>query len=137
MTSSSIDEHRIPEPEGESPQSLASRELSSFEVRQYEDEIRRQWDTRIFTIKLDYLNVVSGLGLMFLRVLGIALLLIVLYLIVLILVHYTYPSESWLKPEELSRLENIYGRAAGVSAPIMLITNAWIIWWMSRTRRGR
>ena len=87
-------------------------------------------------LKLDYLNAVSGLGLVFLKFVGSVVLLIVLYMIGLVMVHYTAPNLGWLSPEELSRLENIYGRAAGVGAPIMLMTNAWIIWWMSRTRRA-
>ena len=125
----------IPPPDEDSAQGRALRELSLFEDRYYDRDTQRRWDRRVFDIKLDYLNTVSSLGLLSLRVVGGAMIFVVLYMMFLVLVHYT-TSWEWLSSEELSRLENIYGRVAGVAAPIMLISNAWIIWWMSRTRRG-
>ena len=136
MTTPHPEEHQIPPPETEPTPSSATRESSLFEGRQYEDEARRRWDRRIFSIKLDFLNTVSGLALWSVRAVGLLLLLIVLYMICLVAIHYTVPSAGWLSPEDLVRLEGIYGRAANVGAPVMLMANAWIIWWMSRTRRG-
>ena len=136
MTIPSPEEHQIPQAEEESTQGRAVRESSLFEGRQYEDDTRRQWDNRIFNIKLDYLSTFSRLGRWAVRLVGIAMILVLLYLIYLAVIHYTASRFSWLSPEELTRVENIYGRVAGVSAPIMLMSNAWIIWWMSRTRRG-
>lgn len=136
MTALHPEERQIPHPDEESSQDQATREVSLFEGRQYEDDTRRQWDSRIFSIKLDYLNTVSKLGLLSVRAIGVALLLVVLYMICLVVIHYTAPGVGWLSSTELSRLESIYGRAAIVGAPVMLMTNAWIIWWMSRTRRG-
>ena len=136
MTTPHPEEHQIPRPEEEPSQGRTAREFSLFEGREYEDDTRLQWDRRIFSIKLDYLNAVSQIGLWFVIAFGAALLVVVLYMIYLVVIHYTAPSAGWLSPVELSRLEGVYGRAASVSAPVMLITNAWIIWWMSRTRRG-
>ena len=137
MTTPRHEEHQIPHPEEESSQGRAEREFSLFEYRDYEDDTRRQWDRRIFRIKLDYLNTVSKLGLWFVKAVGVALILVVVYMICLVVVHYTMPNLGWLSTTDLSRLENIYGRTAIVGAPVMLMSNAWIIWWMSRTRRGQ
>ena len=127
---------QIPSPEEGSGQDRAERESSLFQGRGYEDDTRQQWDRRIFRIKLDYLNTVARLGLWTVRAIGVALLLVLLYMICLVVIHYTAPGIGWLSPMELTRLENIYSRTAGVGIPVMLMSNAWIIWWMSRTRRG-
>ena len=110
MTTSHPEEHQIPHPEEESSQGRAARELSLFEDRQYEGDTRRRWDSRIFSIKsikLDYLNTVSKLGLWSARAVSLALLLVVLYMICLVVIHYTAPGIGWLSPVELSRLENV------------------------------
>ena len=136
MTTPNHEDPRIPLPDEELSQTRAEGELSLFEARRYEDDTRRRWDSRIFSIKLDYLNTISKLGLWSVRAVGVALLLVLLYMIYLVVVHYTAPGIGWLAAGELTRLENVYGRATNVAAPVMLMTNAWIIWWMSRTRRG-
>lgn len=136
MTTPVPEEHQIPYPKEGLAQGHATREVSLFGDRQYEDDTRRQWDNRIFNIKLDYLNTLSRLGRWAVRLVGLAMILVLLYAICLVVIHYTAPNFAWLSSDELSRLENTYGRAAGVGAPVVLMSNAWIIWWMSRTRRG-
>ena len=136
MTIPPPDPPHIPPPDEDPDQGRARLEFSLFEDRDYEADTQRQWDRRIFAIKLDYLNTFSRLGRWAVRLVGGFMLIVVLYMIGLVVIHYTIPQWDWLSTEELGRLESIYGRAAGVGAPIMLISNAWIIWWMSRTRRG-
>ena len=83
MTIPSPEEHQIPQAEEESTQGRAVRKSSLFEGRQYEDDTRRQWDNRIFNIKLDYLSTFSRLGRWAVRLVGIAMILVLLYLIYL------------------------------------------------------
>ena len=135
MTTPQPEEHQIPHPETELSPGHASRESSLFEGRLYDDDTRQQWNRRIFRIKLNFLNAASSIGLWSVWAIGFLLLLVVLYMICLVVIHYTMPDIAWLTTEELGRLEKIYGRAAVVGAPVMLMTNAWIIWWMSQRNR--
>ena len=135
MSTSQPEEHQIPHTGTEPTTGRASRESSLFEVGQYEDEMRQQWDRRIFNIKLDFLNAASWLGLWSFRAVGVLLLLVLLYMICLFVIHYTMPDIAWLEDNELTRLEGMYGQATIVGAPVALMANAWIIWWMSQRNR--
>ena len=56
------------------------------------------------------------------------------YLVVFIVIHYTIPQLDWLEPGYLKRLEGLYSRLAVVATPVILVSNAWMIWWFSRPR---
>ena len=60
--------------------------------------------------------------------------LIVLYMIALVLIHYTFPSVAWLSEEQLGVLGNLYTKSVRFGVPFMLVSNAWLIWYASRSR---
>ena len=68
----------------------------------------------------------------------VTVLIVVLYLTWLGIIHYTAGEHRhWLTPEQLGLLENIYSSVARTTAPLMLLTNAWLVAYVFRTSRQR
>ena len=59
------------------------------------------------------------------------------YLAILVIVHYTMPALSWLSDSELQQLEGFYSQTAVVFVPLSLITNAWLVAAYLRNRRAQ
>ena len=59
---------------------------------------------------------------------------IVLWLIVIVVVHYTIPRIGWLTPAELTTLGKIYSNFTQFVAPAALISNAWLVAYFSIRR---
>ena len=105
----------------------------------YDDPITRQreeqaylWSGLLFKLKVVSLVVVFFIAIV--ATIGIAI--VVGFLVILALIHYTIPSWGWLSSDELSRLSSIYGNFAKFAAPAAMITNAWLVAYFG-TRRWR
>lgn len=61
-------------------------------------------------------------------------LFVALLLIVIVVAHYLIPQWDWLKPEQLTVLGNWYAKSASFIAPVALITNAWLVAYISIKR---
>lgn len=81
------------------------------------------WSELTFSIKR--WAIIAATIIAVLVVVGLAAL--VVWLVLVLVIHYTAPNLGWLKPEELTRLGIVYGNFAKVAAPIALLTNAWLV----------
>ena len=52
----------------------------------------------------------------------------------LVVIHYTAPKMGWLTLAELTILGGLYANAAKIVAPLALITNAWLVAYISIRR---
>ena len=89
-----------------------------------------KWLDTTFGIRLRAVKLLALLGYAFI---GLGALLAI-YIIALVVVHYTIPQLEWLEPDRLRKLEGFYSTLATVGVPFVLISNAWLIWWFSRPR---
>ena len=129
------------EREDDSSRSIRGRD-PDFEARAYaagsraeaaqRHEFRRQeiWKYVTYGIRLAAIVLPSFLGVAF----AIMLAVIVGWLAYLVVVHYTAPKMGWLTSDELKVLGGLYANAAKIVAPLALITNAWLVAYISIRR---
>ena len=90
----------------------------------------RAWSN--LTFKIRYIAVV-GLTLVA-GAIALAALVILGWLVIIFLIHYTIPRLGWLSPEEFSRLIGVYRNFAAFAVPAMLAANAWLVAWFGSRR---
>lgn len=100
------------------------------------NEFNRQefWKDLVHAIRTSF--VITLAGICWLSVIGIAgaTLFIVLLLIAIVVAHYLIPQWQWLKPEELAVLGKWYANSAQFIVPLALISNAWLVAYISIRR---
>lgn len=111
---------------GQEEKELSRGSLEDAKARNaYERD--RQWQDKLLALKMRLLGIAGGvqggaIGL------AIVLSLLLLYLVVLWLIHSTGPTSwGWLSEEQRMGLDDLYSSVAGVSFPILMITNGWLI----------
>ena len=110
-----------------------SRRRPFEEARQTENlglDRQEELQDRIFRLQLSWLSNFSTLG----KMAAYLTFGLMVWLLVIVLVHYTSPWDGWLDPKELGQLWGFYGGIAKVVSPLMLMSNAWLIWSVSRPR---
>lgn len=65
---------------------------------------------------------------------GIMIAVIVAWFAYLVVIHYTAPKMGCLTPAELETLGGLYANVAKIVAPLALITNAWLVAYISIRR---
>ena len=96
----------------------------------------KQWQDKILAVKMRVLGIGGIVMLAIAILLAIIATLVLLYLVFLWLLDSTGPAgASWLSDEQRMGLGNLYSSVAEVAFPILVIVNAWLVWWASR-RRG-
>ena len=99
------------------------------------DERRRErwWAWLIFWIKA----LSAGIGTLAIWIIIAALVGLAGWLIAVFVIHYTLPAKGWLTPEALSVLTGGYRTFTAFAAPLALMTNAWLIAYITNWGRGR
>ena len=95
-------------------------------------EFRRQeiWKYVVYGIRVAAIVIPAFLITTFVIMLAV----VVGWLAYLVVIHYTAPKMGWLTPEELQVLGGLYANAAKIVAPLALITNAWLVAYISLRR---
>ena len=106
--------------------------MIGFAVEKAKSQFERdeKWLDTIAGIRLNVARLLALSGYLAIGLGG----LLACYLIVFIVVHYTIPQLDWLGSDNLKRLEGFYSRLTLVATPVILVSNAWLIWWHSRPR---
>ena len=109
-----------------------NQEMIDFALEKARSQFQRDetWLDTIAGIRVNVARLLALLGYLII-VLGA---LLIGYLVVFIVIHYTIPQLDWLGIDNLRRLEGFYSRVALVATPVILVSNAWLIWWYSRPR---
>ena len=113
---------------GEQDAFISGTQRQQAQVRDFErNERLKELGHFIYTLAI---KAVAGIAFIFL---GVAT-AIVLWLILIVLVHFTTPGIGWLDSNELATLGNLYSNSAQFVAPAALITNAWLVAYFSLRR---